>query len=211
MTARQIRRAERSAHAALTRAGFADPEIAAEVLRQVQVLTLTPALARLDYTTADAARAAVGNLITHHAPGGPAPGPHAGPPARIAQPDGPADPGEPGRPTATGLNGHFATPAAVIPDRPGQDTPALPGGVPCPAPAGTSQSAALQDAVPGDDSDRDGRLVAAATRILAEAAQDGSRLSQTALAEKLRGQGYSIANDRLRWLSAACGLEPRHG
>lgn len=211
VTARQIRRAERSAHAALTRAGFADPEIAAEVLRQVQVLTLTPALARLDYTTADAARAAVGNLITHHAPGGPAPGPHAGPPARIAQPDGPADPGEPGRPTATGLNGHFATPAAVIPDRPGQDTPALPGGVPCPAPAGTSQSAALQDAVPGDDSDRDGRLVAAATRILAEAAQDGSRLSQTALAEKLRGQGYSIANDRLRWLSAACGLEPRHG
>ena len=43
VTARQIRRAERRAHAALTRAGFADPDIAAEVLRQVQVLTLTPA------------------------------------------------------------------------------------------------------------------------------------------------------------------------
>ena len=82
--------------------------------------------------------------------------------------------------------------------------------MPGPAAAGTSQPA-VQDAVPGEDGDRDGQLVAAATRILAEAAQDGSRLSQTALAEKLRGQGYSIANDRLRWLSAACGLEPRHG
>ena len=132
VTARQIRRAERRAHAALTRAGFADPEIAAEVLRQVQVLTLTPALARLDYTTADAARAAVGNLITHHAPGAPAPGPHAGPPARTAQPDGPADPGEPGQPPAAGLNGHSAAAATVIPDRPGQDAPALPASMPAP-------------------------------------------------------------------------------
>ena len=39
--AAEVRQAERRAHAALTRAGFADPAIAAEVLRQVQVLTLT--------------------------------------------------------------------------------------------------------------------------------------------------------------------------
>ena len=131
--ARQVRKAERRAHTALTRAGFADPAIAAEVLRQVQVLTLTQQLARLDYTTAEAARAAVANLIT---------------------------------------------------------------------PPGTP---------PDEDGDHDRQLVAAAIRIIAEAAHDGSKLSQAALAEKLRGQGYSIANDRLRWLSAAAGLNSRHG
>src|SRR5579863_5284491 len=44
MTARRIRFAERRAHSVLTRAGFADPAIAAEVLRQVQVFALTPEL-----------------------------------------------------------------------------------------------------------------------------------------------------------------------
>jgi hypothetical protein len=39
-----------SATSRTTRAGFADPAVAAEVLRQVQVLTLTPTLATLDYT-----------------------------------------------------------------------------------------------------------------------------------------------------------------
>ena len=52
MAARRIRRAEHRAHRALTRAGFADPATAAAVLRQVQVLTMTTALARLDYRTA---------------------------------------------------------------------------------------------------------------------------------------------------------------
>jgi hypothetical protein len=75
-TARRVRVAERRAHAALTRAGFADPDIAAGVLRQVQVLTRTPDLARLDYTTAAAAHAAIASLIN--------PGPHA------AQPPPPA-------------------------------------------------------------------------------------------------------------------------
>jgi len=60
---RRTRRAERRACAALTRARFADPDIAAQVLRQVQVLTITPALASLDYQTPDAAHAAIGNLI----------------------------------------------------------------------------------------------------------------------------------------------------
>jgi hypothetical protein len=60
----RIRRAERRACAALTRAGFADPDTAAEILRQAQVLTWTQALARLDYTTPAGARAALGNLIT---------------------------------------------------------------------------------------------------------------------------------------------------
>ena len=130
--ARRIRKAERRAHAALTRAGFADPTIAAEILRQVQILTLTQQLARLDYTTAEPAHAAIANLIT--APG----------------------------------------------------------------------------AAPGEDGGHDQQLVAAAIRIIAESAHDGGKLSQAALAEKLRGQGYSIANDRLRWLSAASGLNSRH-
>lgn len=50
----------------------------------------------------------------------------------------------------------------------------------------------------------------AATRIIAEAAQDGNSLSQASLARKLRSQSYSIPNDRLRWLSSACGLDTRH-
>lgn len=56
-------RAERRAHRALPRARFADPVIAAAVLRQVQVLTMAPTLAGLDYRTADAAQAAIANLI----------------------------------------------------------------------------------------------------------------------------------------------------
>ena len=62
--ARRIRQAEHRAHRALTRAGFADPATATAVLRQVQVLTMTAALARLDYHTPDAAQAAIANLIT---------------------------------------------------------------------------------------------------------------------------------------------------
>ncbi len=130
--ARHVRKAERHAHTALTRAGFAAPATAAEILRQVQVLTLTRQLARLDYATADAARAAIASLIT---------------------------------------------------------TPGPP---------------------PAEDRDHDRQLLAAAARIVAEAAHDGGKLSQTALAAKLRSQGYSIPNDRLRWLSAACGLGTRH-
>ena len=48
MAARRARLAEHRAHAALIRAGFADQAIAAQVLRQVQVLTRTRDLARLD-------------------------------------------------------------------------------------------------------------------------------------------------------------------
>ena len=63
MAARRVRKAEHRAHHALTRAGFADPATATAVLRQVQVLTVTTALARLDYHTPDAAQAAIANLI----------------------------------------------------------------------------------------------------------------------------------------------------
>ena len=54
----------------------------------------------------------------------------------------------------------------------------------------------------------DAQLVAAATRIVAAAMQDGDRLSQAALAGQLRREGYTVANGRLRWLASASGLEP---
>ena len=63
-TARRVRLAEHRAHAALIRAGFTDQATAAEVLRQVQVFTRTRDFARLDYTTAEAARTAIAALIT---------------------------------------------------------------------------------------------------------------------------------------------------
>jgi hypothetical protein len=135
-----IRRAERRAHRALTRAGFADPDTAAAVLRQVQVLTMTTTLASLDYRTADAAHAALTHMI---ASPGPAPG----------------------------------------------------------ASAGDSE----------DHGDSGAELVAAATRIVAEATRDGARLSQVALAARLRSQGYTVANSRLRWLSVVSGLVPSNG
>jgi len=64
MPARRVRKAEHRAHRALTRAGFADPATATAILRQVQVLTMTTALARLDYHSPDAAQAAIASLIT---------------------------------------------------------------------------------------------------------------------------------------------------
>jgi hypothetical protein len=57
----------------------------------------------------------------------------------------------------------------------------------------------------------DEQLIEAAKRIAAEAAANGTRLSQAALAEKLRGEGRAIANDRLSWLAAAIGLGSRRG
>jgi hypothetical protein len=61
---RRVRAAERRAQAALTRAGFSAPSVAADVLRQVQVLARTACLARLDYSTAQPARDAIASLIT---------------------------------------------------------------------------------------------------------------------------------------------------
>jgi hypothetical protein len=156
LAARHVRRAERRAQGALAWAGFADPVIAAAVLRQVQVLTMTAALARLDYRTADAAHAVIASLIG--APVGPSPG--------AAQEGAPAAP----------VDSH------PVSSQPG-------------------------DAVWADG--RGARLVAAATRIVAGAARDGDRLSQAALAARLRREGYTVANSRLRWLACASGLEPR--
>jgi hypothetical protein len=51
-------------------------------------------------------------------------------------------------------------------------------------------------------------LIDAAARIVAETRVAGDGLSQAELARRLRAGGYSIANGRLRWLSAVSGLQP---
>jgi hypothetical protein len=170
---RRIRKAEHRAHRALTRAGFTHPSTAAAVLRQVQLLTMTSALARLDYRTPDAAQEAIANLIV----------------SPFAAEFGPDSGSRTGRQVV-----HDGTPDT---DTPRQSTSAhqING---CPVDSTR------------DDHARDAQLVAAATRIVAAAAQDGSRLTQAALASRLRREGYTVANNRLHWLSSTSGLEPCH-
>lgn len=187
-TAQRLRGAERRAQAALTRAGFADPDVAAAVLRQVQVLTQTADLARLDYSTAAAAYATIAALISG--------GPHATPP--------PAPQAPPPIPQQAG-----SLPDSRAPGRPVNDHP--PGGQP-PAQAsiaqatGTPASAELQSvprAADGHDANLEGHLIAAAADILTQARLHGHRLSQKALGDKLRRDGHRVANYRLHALKAA--------
>ena len=177
MAARRVRQAEHRAHRALTRAGFADPATATAVLRQVQVLTMTTALASLDYRTPDAAQAAIANLFT--APAAVNPGPD------IAAP----------------------TAYPMVQDRRADMNAARPR---VPASQINGQPADSQPQDVHDLGARDAQLAAAATRIVAAAARDGGRLSQAGLAERLRREGHTVANSRLRWLSTVSGLQPRH-
>jgi len=85
-----------------------------------------------------------------------------------------------------------------------------------PRPPGATPS--TRDDPPGqpprrDDSRQasDGELVDAATSIIAEAERRGVRLTHTALARGVRAQGHRIADDRLRWLASACGLQSPDG
>jgi len=187
LTARRIRRGERCACGALLRAGFTEPLIAFAVLRQVQVMTQTATLARLDYGTADAARAAIASLICSASAAAPAP-----------------DPGHPAAPDATATE-IAADDRAASADRSG---PRPDGGLPdrTATVAGAAAAAGQQDDDP-DPGDRDAELVAAARRIVAGASRAGTRLSQLALGEKLRSEGHKVANNRLRWLAAVSGLE----
>ena len=204
----RARRAQRRAHAALTRARFTDPDVAADVLRQVQVLTMTTALARLDYASPEDAYAAIGSLIISPTL------PRREPSSTAVAPSVP-EPASPAVAKTPELK-----PAAPIDSHAGGGTVAG-SREPSPAPVdGTSGTAAGADAMhqaPGpyngaeDGDDSDAQLIAAATRIVADAEHAGTRLSKVALAQKLRGAGYSISNQRLRWLSDVVGLEPRQG
>src|SRR6266851_280797 len=201
LTSYRLRRAERRAQVALTRARFADPCAAAEVLRQVQVLTLTRVLAGLDYTSPDAAQAALASLITS----GPDPAALADAKTSPAVPfrrprPAIADMRQNGNPAGPGLNG---TLAALV----------TPNGLTGHASGGNGRSARFTGSLAfrthldrragGDDP-----LIDSAVRIVAQARQQGVRISQAELARQLRAEGYRIANDRLRWLAAVSGLEP---
>jgi Protein of unknown function (DUF2637) len=193
--ARRVRRAEHRAQYALTRARFTDLTVAAEVLRLVQVLTLTQTLARLDYATPDHAQQVLASLITQPTASAPATG----------GPFGPAVPPPQSRPVTGSLrpNGYIA-PSHLdgIPARTGRtgaDGPVhrtSPGsGRPPPQRRPREQEA------------RDGPLIEMATSLVAQAKLRGDGLSQAALARQLRAEGYRIANDRLRWLATVSGLD----
>lgn len=120
---RRARWTERRAQAALTHVGFADPQVAADVLRQLQVRTLTAALARLDYTTPAAARTVLANLITAR----PATPPRHGTPTMPNGSRAPAHPAQSSRPAAppsgrADVNGRLRAVAGARP--PGRQTTA---------------------------------------------------------------------------------------
>jgi hypothetical protein len=186
---RRIRRAERRAYGALIRAGFTEPLIAFAVLRQVQVMTQTATLARLDYRTAHAAHTAIANLISSTSTSAAAP---VSGPAHPAAPDAAAaEITVEARVPSASLNGH----------RPDAGTPAR-----AVTAAGAEPETSQRENDP-DPGARDTELVAAARRIVSDTRHVGTRLSQIALAEKLRSEGYKVANNRLRWLAAVSGLE----
>jgi len=197
--ARRVRRAERRAQAALTRARFTDQAVAAEVLRQVQVLTLTQTLAGLDYATPDHAQRLLASLITPTTTNAPATG-------------GPISPAL-----------HDRQPRLVNVDlrlRPDGCT-ASPGFNGAVAPKGSDGADALDDPAPqhtGHPAPRSQRrrrelagsdraLIELAAGLVAQARLRGDGLSQAALARQLRAEGYRIANDRLRWLATVSGLD----
>jgi len=199
--ARRVRRAERRAQVALARARFTDLAVAAEVLRLVQVLTLTQTLARLDYATPDHAQQVLASLITPPTAGAPA----AGGPASLAAPPPLSGPVASGlRPNGYTVPSHLSgIPART--GRTGADGLAhrtSPGnGHPRP---GSRHRLREQES-------RDGPLIEVATSIVAQARLRGDGLSQAALARQLRAEGYRIANDRLRWLATVSGLDAETG
>jgi len=185
--ARRVRAAERRAHAALIRAGFSDPDVAAGVLRQVQVFTRTAHLARLDYSTAEPARDAIASLIT------------------AGLPPGPPSPALP--PAVPGSVPRSLPPTAAVPAAPGLPGQPLPGPTPAQETAQEIEHADGRQAAGDHDAnaggDHDSEIIAAVAGILAEARQRGERLSQKALGGKLRRDGYRVANHSLRGLLAA--------
>jgi hypothetical protein len=150
-------------------------------------MTQTATLARLDYGTADAAHAAIAGLISSTPATAPVPDP-AHPAAQDA--------------TAAEIAAEVHTRTAILNGHgPGAGT--SPRAVTA---AGAAPETSQREDAP-DPGDRDTELVAAARRIVAGTRRDGTRLSQIALAEKLRSEGYKVANNRLRWLAAVSGLE----
>src|SRR6266540_2420171 len=206
IAAHRVRRAERRAQAALARARFTDPAVGTEILRQVQVHTLTRTLAQLDYATADHARAVLASMI------GSAPDDSAaaGGVTSRALPAWrssfmPGNGALKGHGSPPGACGGRATPTAWVAGD-GHGSGASPG-------SGQS-SLPVARLVPRPShgyGSRDSPLIDRAVRIVAQARLQREPLSQAALARQLRAEGYGIANDRLRWLATVSGLESAVG
>ena len=197
--ARRVRRAERRAQAALTRARFTDQAVAAEVLRQVQVLTLTQTLAGLDYATPDHAQRLLASLITPTTASDPA---IRGPISATLQ-DRQACPVTAelrprldGYASSPGLNGATAPTSSDGAD-----------GLVGRAPQDSAHPAPRPQGRPREPAGSDRALIEMATDLVAQARLRGDGLSQAALARQLRAEGHRIANDRLRWLATVSGLD----
>jgi hypothetical protein len=210
IAALRVRRAERRAQAALSRARFTDPAVAAEVLRQVQVLTLTRTLAGLDYATPDDAEQLLASLITPATASAQAVGGQISRAAQARQPRSVTGNGMiNGYSAASRLSGASAAPAV---SRTSDGLAGLaPPGTGNPAPAAAGFPAPRSQSHPRGPAGRDGPVIDVAARIVADARVRGVRLSQAGLARQLRADGYSIANGRLRWLATASGLEHDEG
>jgi len=201
LAARRLRRAERRAQAALVRVRFTDPGIGAEVLRQLQVLTLASTLAKLDYTTSEHAQAVLASLIAAGQPGAPASG-GAGLASMTRWPGIISDAATAGCPAAALGNGAAPVdPARLASAGGGCDLL----GMSCPAGVRVPPAMSLDPRASGHGGTS---LIDAAARIVADMRTGGGCLSQAELARRLRADGYSIANGRLRWLSAVSGLQP---
>ena len=135
-------------------------------------MTQTATLARLDYGTADAARAAIASLISTASATAPVPGPaHPAAQGATATETAVED-----RAQAASIDGH--QPGAGTPDR-------------AVTAAGAAPAASQQDD-DQDPGDRDAELGRAQV-IVAAAGAPGHVPSQITLAEKLRGEGHKVA------------------
>jgi hypothetical protein len=125
--------------------------------------------------------------------------------------DAPAGAAAPGSPAAP-LEAEPAT-SAIPPDaRPAADDPSLkPPGVLGLLPKRHDIEIDPPATVPVQLSERDRQLVEAASGILRDADENGTPLSQAALARELRSRGLAIANDRLGWLMQSAGERPSTG
>jgi hypothetical protein len=75
-------------------------------------------------------------------------------------------------------------------------------------PLGTASAEGVTALSPEPADKREAELIAAGIRIREQAERDGVRLSSKTFADRIRENGYTIANGRLRWLRAACGFPP---
>jgi hypothetical protein len=194
--AARFRRAERRAQVALARVRFADPEVAGLVLREARVLAVTSAIASLSYPEPGAGLDD-GGLADAAGLGRPA-DEGAAPSAQSFLAD--QVNGVIGNGHRNGFGSQHIGQSSLVLDHLYGVCPAAGEGCTQPGRAGATEQSCARRV-----SDR--LLVEAAREIVAEAGRQGVALTQNGLAHQLRARGLSIANERLRWLTAVSGLD----